>query len=358
MSYQNVSQRYINRLFYNSDRNFKYLDNLIHSSDGKVVLKSDIVLDDVECERYARGIEFKGDVLHIDGAGHTIDARCKAAIFDFNGTDIIIENTIFKNGHERENHVDTLSNEGSMSLLNCRFLNNYSVVCNDGDMVVRDCIFKGNFDDLAGGAIAHFEGNLEVHNSLFKDNSSSIGGAIYSDGRAVISRCTFKENHSQHRPGAIYAEGEMIIRECDFKNNFSEEGAGAIYNWEESDLTAVDSIFEKNHAEYAGGAIVNDGNLSIRQCKFNENSAGTFGGAIHNSSNLEISQSGFSANVSVANGGAIYNNDGVLEILRSSFSGNRGGIGEAICVSRSDVFKLDESDLNDDCVGYQEDYRF
>lgn len=352
MAYQIVSQRYINRLFHTPPRNFKYLDELIHSSDGKVVLKSDIVIDDAEADIYSRGIDFKGDVLHIDGAGHTIDARCMAAIFNFNGKDIRIENTIFKNGHERPNDKEIISNDGMLSLLNCGFLNNVGPVSSEGDMIIRDCVFKGNEE-----AIGHFDGKLEVCNSIFKDNSGHMGSVIYSDGRVIFTRCAFIGNRAGYL-GAIYSEGgEIIIKSCDFKNNSSEGHAGAIDNGEDSYMAIVESRFEKNHAKREGGAIRNEGNLIIRNCEFKNNHS-TFGGAIHNTLNLIIQESSFLANISKSNGGAIDNTGGVLEISNSKFSDNRGGIGEAICVSKNDVFKLDGCDLNGDWVGYDEDYAF
>lgn len=63
-------------------KNFKYLDDLIHSGAKEIVLDSDIVLGDGEESEYEDGIRLDVDDLIIDGNGHGIDARGKARIFE------------------------------------------------------------------------------------------------------------------------------------------------------------------------------------------------------------------------------------------------------------------------------------
>ena len=62
-------------------RNFRYLDELIHSGVKEIVLDSDIVLDPDEESQYLNGIKLDADDLAIDGNGHAIDALKSARIF-------------------------------------------------------------------------------------------------------------------------------------------------------------------------------------------------------------------------------------------------------------------------------------
>ena len=62
-------------------KNFKYLDDLIHSGAKDIVLDSDIVLGTDEWSKYEDGINLNVDGLAIDGNGHTIDAKEKTRIF-------------------------------------------------------------------------------------------------------------------------------------------------------------------------------------------------------------------------------------------------------------------------------------
>ena len=62
-------------------RNFRYLDELIHSGVKEIVLDSDIVLDPDEKSQYLNGIKLDADDLAIDGNGHAIDAQGLTRIF-------------------------------------------------------------------------------------------------------------------------------------------------------------------------------------------------------------------------------------------------------------------------------------
>ena len=62
-------------------RNFRYLDELIHSGVKEIVLDSDIVLCDDEESQYLNEIKLDVDDLTIDGNGHAIDAQGLTRIF-------------------------------------------------------------------------------------------------------------------------------------------------------------------------------------------------------------------------------------------------------------------------------------
>ena len=120
--------------------------------------------------------------------------------------------------------------------------------------------------------------------------------------------------------GAIINEGELSISGSSFGDNSADEYGGAIANGGE--LSISNSSFSGNSAESAGGAIANAGELSINGSSFSGNSA-EYGSAIYNWGELVISSSSFSGNSAESAGGAIYNGkDGELSISESSFSGN------------------------------------
>ena len=66
-----------------SSKNFKYLDDLIHSGAKEIVLDSNIVLNDEEESEYSEGIKLDVDNLVIDGQGYTINVKGKTRIFLF-----------------------------------------------------------------------------------------------------------------------------------------------------------------------------------------------------------------------------------------------------------------------------------
>jgi CSLREA domain-containing protein len=77
-----------------------------------------------------------------------------------------------------------------------------------------------------------------------------------------------------------------------------------------------------------GGAVVNEGTLTIANCTFSDNSATTAGGGIYNLSTLAIINSTFSGNDSFSGGGIF--NAGPLTITNSTFSGNSATHGGGI----------------------------
>ena len=74
-----------------ASKNFKYLDELIHSESKEIVLDSDIVLGDEEESEdlYFQGVRLDLDDLIIGGNGFTINAKKNARIFSCTGKDII-----------------------------------------------------------------------------------------------------------------------------------------------------------------------------------------------------------------------------------------------------------------------------
>ena len=105
---------------------------------------------------------------------------------------------------------------------------------------------------------------------------------------------------------------------------------GAIYN--DGALTIINSAFSGNTADYDGGAIYNTDTFTITNSTFSGNAATRYGGAISNNDGIfTITNSTLSGNTSSQSGGAIFNDDGIFTIISSTFSGNTGAyLGGAI----------------------------
>jgi hypothetical protein len=80
-----------------------------------------------------------------------------------------------------------------------------------------------------------------------------------------------------------------------------------------------------------GGAIFNQGTLSVTFCTFNGNISVTSAGAILNEGALSVANCTFSNNLASVpfNGGAIENTGGILSATNCTFSGNSGGTAAA-----------------------------
>ena len=130
----------------------------------------------------------------------------------------------------------------------------------------------------------------------------------------------------------LISSGVTVTIEGVTLSHGSASRGGAIYN--NGTLTINDSVVSENYAADRngccdGGGIYNKGTLTIDNTTFSENSAGLFhptglgGGAIYNSGTLTIGDSTFTHNNGTYYGGAIFNDfGGKLEIDNSAISDN------------------------------------
>lgn len=170
------------------------------------------------------------------------------------------------------------------------------------------------------------------------------GAQLYNEGTTVISNVAMAKNTASDKGGAIFnsddktgAKGELTLNKVDLKDNKANFG-GAI--WNEGKLTVNGGSFEGNTADEAAGAIYNaDGaKLTVDGVSFKENTA-KFGGAINNAktasnkeaATLTVKNSQFIGNTSLnSQGGAIRNQGTITEISGSTFKGNKASNGGAI----------------------------
>lgn len=221
-------------------RNFKYLDDLIHRGTKTVVLDSDIVLDDGEVDKYVEGICLDIDGFVLDGNGHSIDARGKARIFKISGIGALITDLTLKNGYGIRG--------GS--------------ICNECfGLTVRNSILQSNFSQNDGGAIFNAAKLILCDCRFIENSSNSEGGAIFNGGKVHIECSEFSSNYSLLEGGAIYNMKVAHIWDCTFKGNASDEIGGAIF--------AEKIEIRPMRAPYRG--VVEICNIYNFDCEFEEN---------------------------------------------------------------------------------------
>ena len=206
-------------------KNFKYLDELVHSGKKEIVLDSDIILEDSEESEYLYGIKLDLDDIVIDGNGHAIDACEKTRIFSIKGKNIIIQKITLKNG----------------------------------------------FSQLAGGAIFN-DCHLTIKDSTLTKNKAKNGGAIYNSGDLTIKDSTLTKNMGEDG-GAIYNDekNSLTIINSTLNENIAEEDGGAIRN-NHSKLSIRRSTMNNNTAERDGGAICHSFSYSLTKVRRGLNS--------------------------------------------------------------------------------------
>jgi hypothetical protein len=174
--------------------------------------------------------------------------------------------------------------------------------------------------------------SLSIKDLALSHGSSSQGGAIYNNGTLIVSNSALSDNHAPGGTGGtIYNTGLMTITNSALYDNAASAGlAGSIYN--AGPAFIFTTTFSNNFGGITGGAIINAGNLIIKNSEFDYNQS-YHGGAIDNYGTLMIGYSTFFSNTTTSGyGGGIYN-DGSATIDHSNFFTNTAvssGVGGAI----------------------------
>ena len=259
--------------------------------------------------------------------------------------------------------------------------NGAAIVVTDTGKDITGAITGSNFTNNKaqyGGAIYICEGNIAISDSLFENNSADVeGGAIDIDS-AINNPVVTVENSKfvNNTPQAIHNSKELhlgIETFTDLQNAIDlvdgiltldsdiamtdDEAAGFVngvainkniridgkgHTIDAKNLGRIFSIGEGftvtltnatliNGKADKGGAIYNDGSLTLSDVKLSDNAADSYGGAVFNNGELVVGNSVFDSNdivnrgsASVDYGGAaIYNwYDGTLTVSNSNFTNN------------------------------------
>ena len=248
----------------------------------------------------------------------------------------------------------------------------------EGKITIKNSIFVNNSAEYCAGAIAVDsqinKPAVEIINSKFDSNSAEYGGAIYNYYNLTVVDSTFTNNSKdtiynfrvanldlgiktftdlQNAIGLVrgtltldsdiamtddeaagFVNGVAInknIRIDGKGHTISAEDLGRIFSIGEGFTVTLTNATLINGKADKGGAIYNDGSLTLSDVKLSDNAADSYGGAVFNNGHLVVGNSVFDSNdivnrgsASVDYGGAaIYNwYDGTLTVSGSNFTNN------------------------------------
>lgn len=204
------------------------------------------------------------------------------------------------------------------------------------------------------GAQLYNEGTTVISDVAMAGNTATEkGGAIFNsddktgaEGNLTLNNVDLKGNNANFG-GAIWNEGTLTVNGGSFEGNTATEAAGAIYNAVNATLK-VDRVTFANNSSAKAGAINNyNGTVAISDSTFKGNDAGnSMGGAVTNTSGsapgksiITITGSTFEGN-KAGNGGAVWNGTyGKVDITDSTFKGNtavaEGGLGQGGAITNA-----------------------
>ncbi|MFC1959250.1 right-handed parallel beta-helix repeat-containing protein [Chloroflexota bacterium] len=174
--------------------------------------------------------------------------------------------------------------------------------------------------------IFNLNGNCTLPNALSINNNTTINGfnlhtitatgqrhfTVSMGSELALNAVTLPGGNGGATGGAIYNNGKLTVTNSTFASNSATNAGGAIFNEVDGTVTVTGSTFTGNTSD-AGGAITNTNELTVIDSSFTGNGGGNFGGAIHNTDSLAVTNSTFVSNSAIA-GSAIYNDDGLLTV--------------------------------------------
>ncbi len=181
--------------------------------------------------------------------------------------------------------------------------------------------------DLFVAANMSISGSGADSTTIDGQDSSSVF-VIVSTATVEISDITITNGKTLGDGGAILNDGDLTLRNSKVTSSEADYG-GAIFNF--GTLTVVDSTFSDNTANN-GGAIFSEGTATIERSTLNNNTAAMNGGAIANGNQLTLRNVTISGNTANENGGGI-ENSAALTVINSTIVNNRAnadGLGNEV----------------------------
>jgi hypothetical protein len=207
---------------------------------------------------------------------------------------------------------------------------------------IKNSIFRDCSSSVGGAIELHGSGSISIVDCEFIGNEAEIGGAIFVNTITPmeVTNCTFIDNEAFQSGGAVYLAdySSVTFENCFFVSNHGFYSGGAIYMAKQGSVSIMNTTFESNLSDFeAGGAIagLSDNDFMISFCTFLRNRAYLGAGAINFQQShwsIQVKDSIFKFNQATYGAGAIFFGEENLNILieRTEFLENSGYAGGAV----------------------------
>lgn len=198
----------------------------------------------------------------------------------------------------------------------------------------------------AGGGIYSVEGNLEINGSEISGNTSDAGGGLffYSEyGSLGVNDSVVSGNNATYAGGGVYADtkyGDITFSGASVTSNTAgAEGGGInVFSFDGS-VSLVDSIVSNNAA--TGSLVVPDGARTDRRAELEAAREARGHGSWATRGDGPGGSPGY------AGGAGMYTQDGAVEIIRSTISGNSADFGGGLVANGNNgVLLVDSSTIS------------
>ena len=226
--------------------------------------------------------------------------------------------------------INALNGNPKVTISGSKFINNSAplggAILNIKDLTVKGSTFINNTPNTIFNWVGD-GGNLNLNIRTFTDLQNAIG--------LVTGTLTLNQNVAMTaKEAADFTNGITINKDITIDgkgHTIDAKNLGRIFSIGEGFTVTLTNATLINGKATEGGAIYNDGSLTLSDVKLSDNAADSYGGAVFNNGHLVVGNSVFDSNdivnrgsASVDYGGAaIYNwYDGTLTVSGSNFTNN------------------------------------
>lgn len=160
----------------------------------------------------------------------------------------------------------------------------------------------------------------------------SISNDTVTTASVGLTGLTIEGGSANFAGGGIFNEEDLTLNDCIISNNLAGSGAGLFSRL--GSATVTNTSFSANVASTSGGAIQNEASMSLSDSTISGNSASFSGAGIYNNGTLFIHSTQVTSNTASSSGspllrgGGIFNSQyGALDMRFSQVTGNRAGNG-------------------------------
>jgi len=247
----------------------------------------------IDCESLGRGLYFhSGETANAVFEGFTITNgyAYEGGAVSCESSSPTFTNCVFHN-NEAVNGGAMYITASEPTVRNCLFHDNIAVTGGgiwsfESSLLIIDCTFRDN----ANSAVSSRDGAVSITGCTFTGNGDSA--LSYTRGTASVIDCTFEQNTGSSGGAIRTAYADVIVVGSVFRRNSSSVG-GAIFNDDfyygygeyAGSLEVYNCVFVGNTASSTGhrtgGAIHNCGVALAVNCVFTANSAGWTGNTVY-----------------------------------------------------------------------------
>lgn len=169
----------------------------------------------------------------INGNNHEIDAKNKNRIFNIEGSNIIINNLVLKNGINQALFITGKNiTTNNVTFINCNsgpdFEEGGAIYAFNATYVSNDDKFIDNYATNKGAGIYSRYSNITVNNGLFKNDGIYWSSIFAMDSYLTVTNTTFANSTSKYAT-AIYTSDSIVnIKKSKFVNLVADITAGAL----------------------------------------------------------------------------------------------------------------------------------